>query len=380
MQKKAAFLSSAHLPFDDRIYYHQAKSLARHGYDVVIISSAQQVYHLDSNITIDSFIDDSADKSEKISKFNNLLIKYQPDIIICSEPLPILAANKFKRSFSPNVKIVYDITEWYPSNKNITGKTPLKKVLTFIKLFLFNWLTSSLADAFIFGEYYKKIPYHVLFPFKKWEIIGYCPKLDYFDYKVAKLGMNKLVLGYTGELSEEKGFFNFLAIVEFILKNKPAIQIELKIIGWFSNKNEKDKFDEFSNNHQKLKIELSDYMKFTDFVKSLNDIDLFFDLRNRSFEYNYSLPIKLFYYMACGRPVIYSDIKAIRKEINGFNVGYLVNPLQYEQIANLVIGYVNNNRFYYEHASNARKLSEVSYNWEKFEMKFIYFINSLTKN
>jgi len=82
----------------------------------------------------------------------------------------------------------------------------------------------------------------------------------------------------------------------------------------------------------------------------------------------------LFYYLACGRPVIYSNLKSIRKEIKNINFGYLCNPIDMQSIAKHITNYIINQDIYFEHAKNALNVSNSIYNWNIIENKFISFI------
>lgn len=107
------------------------------------------------------------------------------------------------------------------------------------------------------------------------------------------------------------------------------------------------------------------------------DTDIFLDLRSADFENRHSLPIKLFYYAALGRPVIFSDLKAIKKEVKVDTFGFLVHPGSKEQIGKLILLYLNNHDLYYEHCLNARNLVETKYNWKKIEPALLEFINEI---
>ena len=71
-------------------------------------------------------------------------------------------------------------------------------------------------------------------------------------------------------------------------------------------------------------------------------MDICFDLRTRNFIYSNSLPIKIFEYMACGKPFIYSDIKPIKDEMNTTEFGVLVNPENQNEILNAIENYLQN--------------------------------------
>lgn len=80
--------------------------------------------------------------------------------------------------------------------------------------------------------------------------------------------------------------------------------------------------------------------------------------------------------MALQRPVIYSDLIAIRKEIDIKEFGYLVNPKDAKKIVQLIQNYQENKTLYLSHCANARNSFESNYNWSAIETKFIDFIEN----
>lgn len=108
----------------------------------------------------------------------------------------------------------------------------------------------------------------------------------------------------------------------------------------------------------------------------INDTDIFLDLRRIDFENQHCLPIRLFYYAALGRPVIYADIRAIRKEVDMESFGFLVRPDDFKTIVKIITEYLNNREIYSLHCRNARKLAESKYNWRIIEPLFLKFLSS----
>jgi len=105
-----AFLTSGHEPFDDRIFYNMSRSLADHNNKVVVISSKQNITGIEEGILLDCFAGDDLTKKAKISAFSDRLTFFSPNVIICSEPLPLLAAQQYKNEVTENIRIIYDIT------------------------------------------------------------------------------------------------------------------------------------------------------------------------------------------------------------------------------------------------------------------------------
>ena len=174
MKKKVSIVTSGHPYYDERIFYKFARSLNKNGYEVSIICSTveTEIDFVKDGIHIIGFDGSNLKKSEKVSKFYDYLTKTKLDVIICCEPLPILAANKIRKE-RKKVRIIYDITEWYPHQNMLKQLVGLKWIINYLYLFLFNVYAASLCNQLIIGEKSKAIPYKVFLPFLKKTIIGY---------------------------------------------------------------------------------------------------------------------------------------------------------------------------------------------------------------
>jgi glycosyltransferase involved in cell wall biosynthesis len=371
-----SFLTSGHEPFDDRIYYHMARSLCDHNHNILIISSKRDLIEISDNINLNCFAGDNLIKRDKINQFTDRLSVFKPDAIICSEPLTVLAAKRYSKRVSKKIRIIYDITEWYPSKKNLKIYKYSTRWFFFIKLLLFNLWTASLADSFIFGEWYKSRPYRLLLPGKPFVFTSYYPDLKYIPFCRPNLQKGKLRLCYSGKISMEKGYGNFISVINTLIEQNSDIEIKVKIIGWFESEYDKEECGNllkgFSGN---ISSEIFDIQGFENFLELIKETDIFLDLRYNDFENQHCLPIKLFYYAALGRPVIFSDLIAIRKEVEIEKFGFLVKPGNYVSIAKIISGYLNDVDLYQQHCANARRLAENNYNWRRIESQFLKFIS-----
>ena len=370
------FLTSGHEPFDDRIYYHMARSLCNNNSNVLIISSKRELTEVANGIKLNCFSGDNLIKRDKINHFTERLHVFKPDTIICSEPLTVLAAKQYSKSVSDKIRIIYDITEWYPSKKNLRIHKYHIRWFFFIELLIFNLWTASFADSFIFGEWYKSRPYRFLFPKKRFIFTSYYPDLKYIPFCKPDLQKGKLRLCFSGKISMEKGFGNFISVIQKLIELNRDIEIDVTIIGWYETELDKKECGNLINNVSgTISIKIFDKQDFEHFIELIKDTDIFLDLRYNDFENQHCLPIKLFYYAALGRPVIFSDLRAIRKEVEIENFGFLVKPADYNSIVNIISGYLNNANLYYQHCTNARTLAENNYNWQRTESQFIKFLS-----
>lgn len=371
-----AFLTSGHEPFDDRIFYHMARSLCDHSHNVLIICSKRDLIEVSHDIKLICFAGNNLSKRDKINHFADRLSAFKPDAIICSEPLTVLAAKQYSKRISEKIRIIYDITEWYPSKKNLRGYNYFVRWFFFLKLLLFNFWTASSADSFIFGEWYKSRPYRFLFPGKPFIYTTYYPDLKYIPYCKPDLRKGKLRLSYSGKISLEKGFGNFISVIQKLIELKRDIDIDVKVIGWYENIRDKEEcVNILSRVNRNISIKMLARQDFGNFMELIKETDIFLDLRSDDFENQHCLPIKLFYYAALGRPVIFSDLRAIRKEVEIEKFGFLVKPVNYDSIVNIILGYINDEDLYYQHCINGRKLAENNYNWQRIESQFLKFIS-----
>ncbi|HOS70833.1 MAG TPA: glycosyltransferase [Bacteroidales bacterium] len=372
---RISFVTSGHFPDDDRIFYHQGRTLAEKGFPVQIVSSKTDTDCSAEGMILNCFDGGSMTKREKIRKFTETLRQFNPDVLICSEPLTVLAGRLFRHGSKKRIRIIYDITEWYPSKKNLAGKRAFCKYITFIKLLFFNILSSALADAFIFGEYYKSRPYRFLFPFRPFIFSTYYPDLKYIEFKKPEPADGKLRLSYSGKISREKGFVNFISVIDGLSAVHHDLEIEVKITGWFETDDDRKECETYLKN---VNADIAFIMKgkqdFAGYTGSLHETDIFLDLRSDDPENKHCLPIKLFYYAAAGRPVIFSDLKAIRKEVEVEKFGFLVKPGDTEMIVRLISEYLENSDLYCRHCNEARNLAETKYNWGRISSEFVKFV------
>lgn len=369
---KILFLTTAHRYDDDRIFYHQAKALKNEGNQIKICSLSSEFKGFIDGIEIESYSILNKSSTDKKKVFESICEDFQPDCIIGSEPLPVISAKKIKRE--KKVSVIYDITEWYPSIRMVEKYSFPLKIIHALKFFLIQLYAGFISTHYIFGEKTKTFPLIFFFPFKKRIISPYYPDDVYIHSNIKKLSPNKITLCYTGQFSEEKGVGYFFEALDKLRNKKKALEISILLIG--ASRKEKDKkyFSELINKYQFENLEIKQSTTFESFTETYADADICFDLRPSNYENHHCLPIKIFYYAASGKPVIYTNLKATRQHVDVSNFGYLVNPKDSDAIADYIIQYIENPKLYSKHAENARKEYEEKYNWGMIKNNFVSFI------
>lgn len=331
--KHIIFLQAAHTETDERVLHHQARTLEEEGHIV-------EIYGIDS-----------------ISEFQ----PKQADIYIVDTPKALWRIRHI------SAKIVYDITEWYPSKKNLRN-IRFGKITKAIILIIANLWAGWRCSAFIFGEVDKAKPFRILFPRKRYILLPYYPDLAYIHPRPTNDITKECRILYAGALTKEKGWNRVIATMEHIAKQMPETLFRLDIIT-------KDNLA-YSPLHNNLSISKYDFMPFEQFCQQIVNYDLFLDLRDIDIENTRCLPIKLFYYLACGRPSIYSNLSAIEKGIPEINqCAKLIN--NHKEAVNALAAYIYNKNLYQKQCDNALYMARNKYNWDKIKQHLIQLIHDI---
>ncbi|WBV59094.1 glycosyltransferase [Chryseobacterium camelliae] len=375
--QKVLFLTTAHHSYDDRIFFHQAKTLAEEGFEVKISSLCSDIQGDVDGIQIESYSILEKSVKEKTETFKKVCSSFQPDSIICSEPVAVFAARQYQKN--KKTSIIYDITEWYPAMSMLENYAYPAKIIHAIKFFLIQLYAGFLSTRFIFGESTKKFPLAYFFPLKKNMILPYYPDEKYVVSNTKRLTPNEITLCYTGAISQDKGIGNFFKAVDLLRGKVPETKIKLLIVGAARKESDENYFKNLLSQYQFDNTEIRKPTSFEHFTEAFADADICFDLRELNFENNHSLPIKLFYYTGAGKPVIYSNLKGIREHMDVSKFGELVDPRNAEIISDLIVNYIRNPEHYYAHAINARKAFEEKYNWKVIRNSFVDFVKKSIK-
>ena len=367
---KITFVLADHFPDDERVWYQQAASLKVRGHEVFVVSSKLEKCDLKN---VFCFNDDGLSKKRVIGNLANILLEIKPDMLICDHPISVFAARKYNLLTTNRTPIVYDVTEWYPSRTNLQNRFFFRKMIKFIALLSLSFFAGCTTNKFIFGEYHKGIFFRILFPFKKYIYLPYFATVeDVKQYPVQNIA-DRCELFYSGKLSKASGFDKVLEVAVKCAKKMANTEFVLKVVS-----NQEFEIDKWSH-IQNLKIILMKKIPYHDFCEEIGKSDIFMDLRKIDFVNNYSLPIKIFYYLAAGRPVIYSESKAIKNffsknEIENF--GLLTDPNPIDKIVDTIAFFVHNRDYYYQCCTFSYEIAKNKYHWNIIKNKFTDFIEN----
>ncbi|HMN25407.1 MAG TPA: hypothetical protein PKE38_12955 [Ignavibacteriaceae bacterium] len=289
--KRICLITSGHPPFDERIFWKFGRSLKDAGSSVLIFCSTQEINKTVDDISIKGFDGYSYPKKKKINEFYNQLNQFKPDLIICSEMLPVFAVLKFKKH-NPAAKTILDVTEWFPENVAFKFKG-IKRWIKYFQLLVPYLYVLQKVDHLIIGEASKKKRYDFLAASKPKTIISYYPILEFFHYKKPNLSKKEIVFGYAGVITYERGILNLLNASIAIANKYPQKKMTLVLFGKFTYKNEEVEFKSKTSLANNIEVEFADWTDYDKMSTVIERMDICFDLRERNFIYSNSLPIKL---------------------------------------------------------------------------------------
>ena len=370
---KVCMITTNHSPFDDRIFYKEAKSLKKAGYDVTVIgqtdSKMNKVVDEIRIVGIEKIGPRPLGQMLLILKLLIQSIKARGNIYHCHEPDSLMVGVVVKILLRK--KLIYDVHEHYPSQissrYNGIFKTFLKSTIEFIERFSCMWI-----DFIIVAPPNLKNRFQKEFDKENVEIIYVCPSLEIFNTindKICEKYSKDMIIVYEGNVDKKyRGLDIFLKTLNLLVKKYP--DIKFLVVGKIL---EGDEFfnwinDYLTKNNLSKNFEITEWVDY-ELVPSYlyaSNIGVIL-LQPVSYNNIIGTPNKLFDYMAARIPIVASDFPNITRIVKGANCGILVNPTDPEKITDAIT-------FLLEHPDEAKRMGESGrraveekYSWEKME-------------
>jgi len=371
--KKVCILSTAHEVTDARIFYKEAKLLAKAGYDVSIVIPHDKDEVLDgikvfainrannrfirmSCVTINVFF-------RGLEQHAEIYHIHDPDLLFVTLILKMLTG----------AKIIYDVHEDYP--KSLLSREYMPKFIRSWFSVIFNWIEKNVARYYdcIFAA---TVSIANNFKSKNVVLLPNFPDIDRFS-AVAKetrdiLNINKnYTLIYCGGLTRIRGIREIISSLGFI---NSAYAVKLKLAGRFDD----PKFEREIKSLEEWKmVDYLGYISKEEVIKNFYEADCGLVCLWPEPNHVSSLGDKLLEYMLVGLPVIASNFPLWKSIINDANCGICVNPLCPEEIAKAIVYLIEHSAEAEKMGQNGRKAVLEKYNWKKEYIKLLNVYKNL---
>lgn len=278
--------------------------------------------------------------------FFYLLFTHQD--ILWSNDLDTLLANSLI-SIIKNKPLIYDSHELFTESTQLYKRNFVKKIWEIIENFCFphvdTFITVSEPIVTFYKKKYKKPIY----------IIRNLPMRFYTDNKLSH-SKDKFTLVMQGNVNIRRGY------EEVVLSLKYLDNVYLYIIG---NGDAIDKINKIVS-IEKLndKVRLISRLPYQEMMKYTSSADVGLCIENPNFLNSYySLPNKIFEYIQAGIPIIATSLPEIKKIIDKYNVGILIDDPSPEEIAH-VVNELKNNKILYNKLKENAKIAAPELSWE----------------
>jgi len=366
-QIKICHLTSVHSPFDGRIFHKEAKTLAKAGYNVVVIAQHSKEEFVDE-VRIVPLLP-SKNRFESMTrvvwKLFRSALKEKADIYHFHDPVLILVGIVLKLL---GKKVVYDVHEDYPKQilyKEWVGKVYVRKAVAFITNIV-ERIGASLFDSIVAAtpDIGEKFPESKTIVLRNLPILGLIDKVKPINRK-----KNKPVIIYAGDLAKIRGAKKIIEVMELIKD-----RAELWLLGrWESEgfKKECEVLEGFKHTKYLGFVPLGEvykYMKRADI-----GICILCPVKN----YLTSLPIKAYEYMFCALPMVMSNFP-YWQEVFG-ECALFADPYNPKDIADKILYLLDNSDKARQLGDKGKQLTEEKYNWETESKKLVELYKKLLK-
>jgi len=176
------------------------------------------------------------------------------------------------------------------------------------------------------------------------------------------LGENGFYVGFVGYFAPWQGL-DVLIEAANLVKNQGYPNIKYLIVGDGTDL-EKELKTRVKKYNLKKEVFFLGHIKHKDVVYYINSFDVCY-LCKKGLSYKSFSPLKLYEYLACGKPVIASRIEGITGVIEEGDCGYLFNSDNATDLAEKIIRAYQERESLSQLGANGRKLIEEKYSWRK---------------
>lgn len=373
--KKVCILTTAHSPYDDRIYHREVLSLLRAGYSVVIVAPWGR-----NELTTDGLEIIAVGKpATRIARFTRTAAQvfkaalsqhadvyhfHDPDLL----PWMIMLSVAGKR-------VIYDVHEY--NGKSILAKTWLPAALRKPAARSVDWLEGWTSKRF---SGVITVNPHMAGLFRKYnaqvDSIANYPLPWFVEACARSENASRVRVIYVGGLNKERGYELIFDAMKLVRQRRP--NAECLVVGPVDYSGVNGKYPRFNQEGQSIDgVAWGGTVKFGDVPEYLLSARVGWIPWQWTPNNDQGTPVKLFEYMAAGLPVVASKLGFIAKIVEETGCGLLVPPSDTQAHADAIC-------YLLDHPDEAVAMGERGkravldrYNWSHVEKKLLNFYEQI---
>ena len=340
----------------------ESETGAKYGYSIIVLSEGET--YNDNNVTYLGF----KKAKNRIRRFlfssrnlANIASKIDADIVQLHSPELLLYAKKIKQT---GKKVIFDSHEFYSKQILIKPYIPLFARNFISKLYgSFEKRMCSKVDAVIYPCTYDGKNIFEGYNRNMIKIENYSSSIE---PKASTKKDNRVV--YAGGLCEERGFFDMCEAIlsttgELVLCGRDISTEESKYI----EEKDTDKIHYCGSLDRQALFDM--YSTCSIGISVLHDVGQYSSCDNMS--------TKIYEYMQCGLPVIFSGFPFAKKVNDKYHFGIPVNPGNVHEISEAIQYLLDNPEEAKRMGDNGRRAVEQEFSWEIEEKKLLALYEAL---
>ncbi|APH19825.1 glycosyltransferase family 4 protein [Clostridium botulinum] len=393
---KICILSINHDLFDDRIYWKEALSLKKHGYDVFCIAISDKdengvtaegikYYKIQpkgkkyQNVFRRSIFYNETFSFETYEEIFNIAKKLECNVYHFHDLYLNLIGKRLKNlSFKP--KIIYDVHECYPEQiREYRKYSGFKKIINNIySYFIRFWevyccknydyvITTESSVNKKFRSYIGKDKVDIIYNYANFDVKRF---LDFNEKEFDAI--------YCGGINRIRSAMELLEVANIAKNHMP--DFKLLFLGPISDQDlERDMKNFIEKNNLENNVILKDRVPFPEVEKYYAKSKIGLAIFKPSLTFKKTVQIKTFEYMAFGLPMVGSNFGNIAKYIKEANTGITVNPLSPQEIWKSIYKILQDKNSYDVYSKNGINAVNEKYNWNTMEQELLRIYNKILK-
>ncbi len=364
---RICLLTSAHKPDDDRIFYKEARSLAKRYEDVWIISPfSENVPNIKEGVRFIpiNYLPTWFERLKNMGKLYKAALNLNADVYHCHEPESLEVALKLKKELG--CKVIFDSHEMYSATFAQNFPIPFHNQIIYgYKFFERKRIQNCdyvLGATSAISDYLKKIVGS-----ERTETILNCTLPDIFGESNERRWNGETIICHEGYLSFSRGLKTMIKAIEIVIEKH---HVKFRIIGDVFGTEKKWLESYIAKHNLKSVVEITGWLDYRNVGSVIRECHIGLLALEKLPNHIIAAPNKVFNYMYYGLPFLAPNhCLWINKLIKEEKIGISVDSDSAISYANAISYIIDNRSKAAIMGANAKRASENKYRWTHMEKK-----------